>query len=53
MSIGNEIAYRRSARGHDATGSLVFDQERKQAREADKPEDTVRTRKTRVDHGIF
>ena len=31
MSIGDEIAYRRSARGKDATGSLVFDVERKRA----------------------
>jgi hypothetical protein len=29
MSIGKEIPYRRSARANDATGSLVFDQERK------------------------
>ena len=29
MSIGNEIAYRRSKRGKDATGSLIFDAERK------------------------
>lgn len=32
MSIGSEIAYRRSARGKDATGSLVFDAERRKAR---------------------
>lgn len=31
MSIGNEIAYRRSKRGKDATGSLIFDAERKRA----------------------
>ena len=31
MSIGSEIPYRRSKRGKDATGSLVFDAERKQA----------------------
>ena len=31
MSIGNEIAYRRSRRGKDSTGSLVFDQERKRS----------------------
>lgn len=34
MSIGNEIAYRRSQRGKDATGSLVFDAERRRAQEA-------------------
>jgi hypothetical protein len=34
MSIGNEIAYRRSKRGKDATGSLVFDAERKRAQPA-------------------
>jgi hypothetical protein len=31
MSVGAEIAYRRSARGRDATGSLLFDAERKRA----------------------
>jgi hypothetical protein len=31
MSIGAEIAFRRSARGRDATGSLLFDAERKRA----------------------
>lgn len=31
MSIGNEMAFRRSARGKDATGSLVFDAARKRA----------------------
>jgi hypothetical protein len=31
MSIGSEIAYRRSKRAKDATGSLVFDAERKRA----------------------
>lgn len=32
MSVGAEIAYRRSARGRDTTGSLLFDAERKRAR---------------------
>lgn len=32
MSTGNEIPYRRSARGKDATGSLLLDNERKQAK---------------------
>lgn len=31
MSIGNEIAWRRGQRGKDASGSLVFDAERRQA----------------------
>ncbi len=31
MSIGNEIAYRRSKRGKDATGSLIFDSERRRS----------------------
>lgn len=35
MSIGKQLPYERSARGHDATGSLVFDQERKHAQKAD------------------
>ncbi|MCJ2188774.1 hypothetical protein [Novosphingobium beihaiensis] len=28
MNIGAEIPFRRSRRGHDATGSLIFDRER-------------------------
>jgi hypothetical protein len=39
MSIGNEIAFRRSQRGKDASGSLVFDQERKLTK-AGKVDDT-------------
>jgi hypothetical protein len=41
MSIGNEIAYRRSRR-KDASGSLVFDQERKRVRSG-KVDDTGKT----------
>lgn len=35
MSIGNEMPFRRSARGKDATGSLVFDAERRRAKGKD------------------
>lgn len=31
MSIGGEIPFRRSRRDSEATGSLIFDRERKQA----------------------
>lgn len=37
MSIGKQLRYERSARGQDATGSLLFDQERKHAVQADAP----------------
>lgn len=42
MSIMNEMPYRRSKRGPDATGSMVFDRERSQAREdGEMPRHTV------------
>jgi hypothetical protein len=40
MSIGNRIPYERSARGTDATGSLVFDQERKRTPRDEAPRET-------------
>lgn len=39
MSIGNEIAYRRSAWAKEATGSLVFDAERRRAQARGKDAD--------------
>lgn len=42
MSIGNKIPYERSARGAAATGSLVFDQERKRTHK-DEAEPAART----------
>lgn len=42
MSIGNKIPYERSGRGADATGSLVFDQERKRTRK-DEAEPVAKT----------
>lgn len=42
MSVMNEMPYRRSKRGQDATGSLVFDLERNKHRETgDMPKHTV------------
>lgn len=42
MSLMNEMPYRRSKRGPDATGSMVFDQERRKARdEGETPQHTV------------
>jgi len=38
MSIGTEMAFRRSARGKDATGSLVFDAERNRAKTEKAPD---------------
>lgn len=43
MSLGNEMPYRRSQRGPEATGSLVFDQERRRIKdqaEAPQPDKT-------------
>ncbi len=43
MSVMNEMPYRRSKRGPDATGSLVFDRERDRHRESgDMPKHTIR-----------
>jgi hypothetical protein len=42
MSVMNEMPYRRSKREHDATGSLVFDQERNKHRDTgEMPQHTV------------
>lgn len=42
MSVMNEMPYRRDKRGQDATGSLVFDQERNKHRETgEMPRHTV------------
>lgn len=42
MSLMNEMPYRRSKHGGDATGSLVFDQERNKHRESgEMPKHTV------------
>lgn len=42
MSLMNEMPYRRSQRGRDATGSMVFDHERGKAREEhETPKHTV------------
>jgi hypothetical protein len=42
MSVMNEMPYRRSKRAEDATGSLVFDQERNKHRETgEMPKHTV------------
>lgn len=37
MSLMSEMPYRRSKRGPDATGSLVFDRERDRHRQSGKP----------------
>lgn len=39
MSIGTEMAFRRSARGKDATGSLLFDAERKRVKSENADDD--------------
>lgn len=42
MSVMNEMPYRRGKRSQDATGSLVFDQERNKHRETgEMPKHTV------------
>lgn len=49
MSVMNEMPYRRGKRSQDATGSLVFDNERTKHRETgEMPKHTVRPSHDRV-----